>query len=123
VLRLLLDEHISPAVARELVARNPGLVAIAMRAWDGGSHLGDADPAILAAARAEGLTLVTYDQRTIVPLLKAWAEQGTEHGGVLLVDTRTLVPSDIGGLVRALEGLRGMHGQEDWRDRVAFLTS
>ena len=31
-------------------------------------------------------SLVTYDRRTIPPLLKTWAESGLHHGGVVFVD-------------------------------------
>ena len=43
--------------------------------------------------------------RTIPPLLKAWAEEGRPHGGVIFVDEKTISPADIGGLVWALARL------------------
>jgi len=67
------------------------------------------------------LTLVTYDRRTIPPLLKAWAEEGRKHGGVIFVDENTISPADIGGLVRALIQLLKERGRQDWTDRVYFL--
>ena len=57
---------------------------------------------LLKAAAVERLTLVTYDRRTITPLLKVWGEAGLEHGGVVFVDNHTIASSDIGGLVKAL---------------------
>ena len=56
--------------------------------WEAGSFLGQDDAACLQSAFAQRLTLVTYDRRTIPPLLKAWAEEGRHHGGVIFVDSR-----------------------------------
>ena len=68
-----------------------------------------------------GLTLVTYDRRTIPPLLKAWAEEGRKHGGVIFVDEKTISPSDPGGLARSLTTLSRKTAKWDWTDRVCFL--
>jgi hypothetical protein len=65
--------------------------------------------------------LVTYDRRTIPPLLKAWVEEGRTHGGVIFVDEKTISPADIGGLVGALAALVSDAGSWDWKNRVAFL--
>ncbi|MGB2653232.1 MAG: hypothetical protein WAN62_05605, partial [Candidatus Acidiferrum sp.] len=69
----------------------------------------------------QGLTLVTYDRRTIPPLLKTWAEEGRKHGGVIFVDEKTISPADTGGLVRALGELARATARWDWSDRVCFL--
>jgi len=75
----------------------------------------------LQQAAVQGLTLVTYDRRTIPPLLKDWAEEGRSHGGVIFVDEKTISPADPGGLVRALSELAKATGRWDWIDRVSFL--
>jgi len=67
-----------------------------------GDFLGTDDAACLLEAAKQRLTLVTYDRRTIPPLLKLWAEEQRPHGGVIFVDEKTISPADIGGLVRAL---------------------
>ena len=121
MLKLLLDEHISPAVAEGLRRRNRSLVVHWMAEWENGSFLGQEDSACLLEAATEPLTLVTYDRRTIPPLLKAWAEEGRKHGGVIFVDEKTISPADIGGLVRALIQLFKETGRWDWTDRVYFL--
>jgi predicted alpha/beta-fold hydrolase len=125
MLKLLLDEHISPNVAKGLRRRNRSkdrpITVFAMRDWEGGSFLGQDDAACLTEGAAQELTLVTYDVRTIPPLLKNWAEEGRSHGGVIFVDYKTIAPSDIGGLVVALSGLAGEARDWDWADRVCFL--
>jgi hypothetical protein len=121
MLKLLLDEHISPDVADGLRRRNRSLMTCCMAEWEGGDFLGQEDSACMLEAAKQRLTLVTYDRRTIPPLLKIWAEEGREHGGVIFVDEKTISPADIGGLVRALTQLFKETGKWDWTGRVYFL--
>lgn len=121
MLRLLLDEHISPDVARGLRRRNRASVVHAMAEWEAGSFLGQDDAACLREVAAQQLSLVSYDRRTIPPLLKTWAEEGRHHAGVIFVDDRTIAPSDIGGLVLTLTRLAKASQTWDWTDRICFL--
>jgi hypothetical protein len=89
--------------------------------WDGGGFLGQDDAACLRRAAALRWTLVTYDRRTIPPLLKTWAEAGQDHGGVIFIDEKAIPPSDIGGQVRALAALTREAGTWEWTDRIVFL--
>jgi len=121
MLKLLLDEHISPDVAKGLRRRNRILEVSYMVEWEDGYFLGQEDSPCLREAAVQGLTLVTYDRRTIPPLLKTWADEGRTHGGVVFVDEKTISPADIGGLVRALTRLARETGDWDWTNRVCFL--
>src|ERR1700726_3429871 len=121
MLKLLLDEHISTAVADGLRRRNRSLTVLCMATWEQGEFLGQQDAVCLQQAAAQRLTLVTYDRRTIPTLLKVWAEEGRKHGGVIFVDEKTISPADIGGLVRGLFQLFKETGKWDWIDRVYFL--
>jgi hypothetical protein len=121
MLKLLLDEHISPDVADGLRRRNRAIEVHSMVGWEGGYFLGQEDSVCLRQAAIQGLTLVTYDRRTIPPLLKAWAEEERPHGGVVFVDDKTISPADIGGLVRALIRLAKETGNWNWTNRVYFL--
>lgn len=121
MLKLLLDEHISPNVAAGLRRRNPGLVIQSMVEWESGSFLGQEDSVCLEEASVQGLALVTYDRRTIPPLLKRWAEEAHTHAGVIFVDEKTISPADVGGLVKALGVLVKETRTWDWTDRIVFL--
>ena len=121
MLNLLLDEHISPRVAQGLRRINPTAKVPAMTEWEGGGFLGRDDSACMEEAAAQGMTLVTYDRRTIPPLLKIWAEAGKDHGGVVFVDEKTISPADIGALVTALKELAVETAGWDWTNRVCFL--
>jgi predicted nuclease of predicted toxin-antitoxin system len=121
MLRLLLDEHLSPDIATHLRRHLPDLVVYSLQEWEDGAFL-QTDALILRTAHTHGLTLVTYDQRTIRPLLKAWGEQGITHGGVIFLSRRTVASSNIGVIVRALIELWQQYGQDEWTDRVHYLT-
>ena len=123
MLKLLLDEHISPDVAEGLRRRNRRLVVRYIAEWEGGDFLGRDDSACLEQAATQGLTLVTYDRRTIPPLLKTWAEEERNHAGVVFVDEKTISPADIGGLVRALKRLLKETRRWDCSNRIYFLRS
>lgn len=119
--RFLLDEHISAAVARAMVAQVPGIKVVAFKDWHDGRFMGARDQVFLPEAFAEGFTFVTYDQKTIRPLLKDWSEQGVHHEGVVFVDTKTIAPQDFGRLAQALGELWSTHRKVSWTDRVVFL--
>ena len=121
MLKLLLDEHISLDVAHGLRRRNRAIEVRYLVEWEDGRFLGQEDSAFLREAAAQGLTLVTYDRRTIPPLLKTWAEEERTYGSVIFVDEKTISPADIGGLVWALIRLAGETGNWDWTSSVYFL--
>jgi len=121
MLKMLLDEHISPDVATGVRRRNRALAVRAMVEWENGKFLGQDDSTCLREAAAQGLTVVTYDRRTIPPLLKTWAEEGRRHAGVVFVDEKTISPADISGLVRALSALAKEARSWNWADRIGFL--
>lgn len=121
MLKLLLDEHIAPRVASGLRRRHPELVVYGLAEWENGTFLGRDNAACLREAASQRLMLVTYDRRTIPPLLKAWAEEGVAHAGVIFVDDKTILPADIGGLVKRLSQIYLEQGRDDWTNRVCFL--
>jgi hypothetical protein len=119
--RLLLDEHISPRVAAGIHLRDKKIIIHGMVEWESGSFLGQEDAACLREALLQKLTLVTYDRRTIPPLLKNWAEEGRQHGGVIFIDEKTISQADIGGLIQSLDKLVKETRDLDWTDRIYFL--
>ena len=74
MLSFLLDEHVSPDVAVIVRRSRPEIPVVALLDWQEGIWIGESDEAILRAASAHPLTLVTYDQRTFPRLLQSWAE-------------------------------------------------
>jgi hypothetical protein len=122
VIKLLLDEHISPQVARGLRRLFPRLLVFPLAEFENSRLLGCDDATCLQVAAAHQFTFVSYDRRTIPPLLKAWAEEGVSHGGIIFVDEKTIAPSDIGSLVRCLAELVRAKQKDNWTDCVCFLS-
>ncbi|HKR28277.1 MAG TPA: hypothetical protein VJS11_12515 [Acidobacteriaceae bacterium] len=121
MLRLLLDEHLSPRIATGLRRRSASVAVFSMQEWERGAFLGRRDDQLLMEAARQRLTLATYDRRTIPILLKGWREQGRSHGGIIFIDEKTVPLGDVGGLVRALAALFREFGDLDWTDREEYL--
>ena len=121
MLKLLLDEHISPGVAQSMRRRDRNIAVFALADWEQGNFLGQEDSTCLQEAALQKLTLVTHDRRTIPLLLKNWAEEGRQHAGVIFVDEKTISPADIGSLVQSLTQLMKEARDWDWTDRICFL--
>lgn len=123
MLSLLLDQQISPDVAEQVRQKRPEIAILSLYEWRGGAFVGVADPLILQAAVEDHLTLVTYDRKTIPPVLLEWGTTGTSHGGVVFVDNLTIPSNDFGRLVRALIYYWEQEHDGEWTDRIGFLPA
>lgn len=99
------------------------MAIITIHEWRSGAFLGSQDSVFLPQASREGLTFVSYDQKTIRPLLKSWAEAGIDHAGFVFVDEKTIAPHDFGRLVTSLCRLWRSEKRASWENRVMYLVS
>ena len=118
-MRLILDEHISPDIARGL--RDAGIDVIEVSSWQSRTLRSTADDHILTIAAEERRVLVSFDVNTIPPLIGVWSGQGKHHTGVILISRKSFRQNDVGGIVRALRMLIAERTSEDWLDRLEFL--
>jgi hypothetical protein len=112
VVKLLLDEHLSPAIARDLRARGHDVVAVGERADLRALN----DPLLFTAATAERRAIVTLDHRGFRVLAQEASRRGLPGFGVVLVPRRgpSSRVASRGALVAALERLmRQLPGDED----------
>ncbi|HLV81676.1 MAG TPA: DUF5615 family PIN-like protein [Chthonomonadaceae bacterium] len=123
MLAFLLDQQISPQIAVQVQSKRPEIPILSLYSWRGGTFVGIADTQILHAAAEDGRTLVTYDRKTIAPLLKEWGASGLSHGGVVFVDNFTIASNDFGRLVRSLIYFWDQEHTSDWTDRIGFLPA
>lgn len=121
MLRLLLDIHIDPDVARGVAAIAPDCEVFSLRDWQRGEYRAASDATILEAVHREGLTLVTYDVRSVPALLRDWATRGRQHAGAVFIDHKTVAANDVGALARSLAHLFETRGSEDWTNCTTFL--
>jgi hypothetical protein len=122
MLHILTDEQIDPDVAVAARRRTPDLQIIALRDWCEGHFIGASDEDLLREAARRGNTLLSFDLRTIPPLLRDWGERGIDHGGVIFVDHKGFSQNDVGGIAQALCELWELQGKLDWKNRCFFLT-
>jgi predicted nuclease of predicted toxin-antitoxin system len=118
-MKILLDAHISLAVAE--VLRGEGFDAVALSEWNGGVFRTADDEVVLAMAYSEPRVLLTYDLATIPSILTSLMTLDQHHAGVVLADRRTVRPDDVGRLVRALRYLVRHFGEDNWEDQIVFL--
>jgi hypothetical protein len=45
------------------------------------------------------------------------------HAGIICVDEKTILSSDVGSLVRSIIALADEHREDDWNNRIDFLRS
>jgi predicted nuclease of predicted toxin-antitoxin system len=101
VLRFLLDEHLSPEVVSAVQAVNQEISVVSLNHWENSQYRELDDGIVLAKAHEQGLTLVTYDLKTIPPLLVPWGQRGIPHAGVIFGSSNTISTSEIGAIARA----------------------
>ncbi len=121
MLSFLLDEQISPEIAKQIKNKRKEIIIFSIQSWHQGDYLGVGDETILTVAASEQLTLVTYDQRTIPPILSKWGQANINHAGVIFIDYRSIPPNNFGALVRAIIWLFDTQSNLDWQNRVIYL--
>lgn len=119
-MRLLLDEHHDPEVARDLRERGHDVAAVAER----DDLRGRPDAEIFDAAGAEGRAVVTEDVRDFTLLVLRATDLDRHHDGVVFTSA-TRFPRVPGGrqcLADALALMLEMHSAPDaLRDIVIWL--
>lgn len=101
-MRLLLDEHLSPEIARQLRDRSHDVVAVSERP----DLRGRPDRVHFASLPDEQRAIVTRDLADFRPLLAEALRRGEETRGLVCVSQRfSLNREGIGRLVRALDAL------------------
>lgn len=119
-MKLLLDEMLSPVIARELCARGHDVEAVAGHP----DREALSDPEVLALARAERRAVVTNNVRDSRPLhVEAVMPGGTGHYGMIFMPGNyRRTKSDIGRIVAALEvKLAQYQDEEDLADAEDWL--
>lgn len=119
-MKLLLDEMLSPAIARGLTARGHDVQSVA------GHPDREAlpDPEVLALARAERRAVVTNNVRDFRPLhAEAVMPGGAGHYGMVFIPGNyRRTKDDIGRIIEALEAkIKQYPGDNDLADAEDWL--
>lgn len=121
MLSFLLDEQISPEVCKQINSKYPEISIFSIHHWQNGNFLGVSDEVILQAAKLEQLTLITYDQKTIPPILVEWGQANIDHAGIIFIDYRSISPNNFGGLIKAILWLWKTQKNSVWQNRIIYL--
>lgn len=119
-MRLLLDEHFSPEVARQL--RDRGHDAVAVRELVEVRGLSDRD--VLGLATLERRAIVTENVADFVELHRSAVVASASHFGIVFTSPRQFPRTRraIGRIVRALDSLLVAHPSADaLRDQTWWL--
>lgn len=119
-MRLLLDEHYSPEIARQLRQRGHDVVSINERP----ELEGLADGTLFARMARERRAIVTNNVKDFVRLADRAATTGEEHYGVLFTSDRSLPrrKETIGRFLTVLDRLLAETPDEaGYRNRVRWL--
>jgi Domain of unknown function (DUF5615) len=119
--RLLLDEHYSPKIARQLRTRGHDVVAVVERA----DLLGLSDDELFRRMAQERRAIMTNNVKDFVPLASHAAVAADDHYGLLFTSDSSMPrrSDTIGRLVDALDGfLRRYEGEENYRNQVQWLS-
>ena len=119
MLRLVLDSHVPPAVAKA-TRKLAALDVVPLSDWHREVYLHEPDARLLALAWDDQTTVVTYDVNTFPLTVKERLESGLSHAGMIYVSARYR-QNDIGGIARGLARLWRAKKHLDWTNRVEFL--
>ena len=110
-MKLLLDEHYTPEIARELRARGHDVLAVKERP----ELVSRSDRLLFAAMAAEKRAIATEDVGDFRPLVIEVVARGTDHYGLLCISRRRYPRSRqaIGLLVEALDHFMTAHPRVD----------
>ena len=120
-MRLLLDEHYSPEIARQLRTRGHDVVAVAERA----DLVGLGDNELLRRMAQEERAIMTNNVRDFVPLATRAALEAGGHEGLLLTSDRSMPRrlDAIGRFVDVLDKfLRHHEGEDSYRNQIRWLN-
>jgi predicted nuclease of predicted toxin-antitoxin system len=118
--KLLLDEMLTPTIARELTARGHDVIAVASNP----AHEALSDPDVLALARSQQRAVVTNNVRDFRPLhVEAVTAGGPGHYGIIFMPSSyRRTKADTGRIIAALEAkLVEFSGTDDLADAEAWL--
>jgi Domain of unknown function (DUF5615) len=119
--KLLLDEHYSPEIARQLRIQGHDVVAVAERA----DLVGLGDDELLRRMAQERRAIMTNNVKDFMPLASRAAVAADDHYGLLFTSDRSMPRGSdtIGRFVDALDGFLQRHeGEDGYRNQVQWLS-
>jgi len=120
--KLLLDEHYSPEIARQLRTRGHDVVAVAERA----DLVGLSDDELLRRMARERRAIMTNNVKDFMPLASRVTLGADDHYGLLLTSDRSMPrrSGTIGRFVDTLDVFLQCHqGEDSYCNQVRWLSA
>lgn len=118
-MRLALDHHYSPAIARSLRDKGLDVVAAVEVGWEA-----ETDASMLSICAEDQRALLTNNVADFVVLARRWSAGGRSHAGLVFTSDRAFprTQAGIGALVTALGVLlRARPAADAFADRTHWL--
>ncbi|MBI4277518.1 MAG: DUF5615 family PIN-like protein [Armatimonadetes bacterium] len=119
-MRLLLDAHFDPHVAKALRARGHDVISLldlSPETYEAG------DVEVLELAARSRRAVVTRNIRDFVLLHRLWMGRESRHWGVVLIHANTIREGDRGAEIRALVSLLKAHPRDGaLQDELVWLS-
>lgn len=115
-MKVLLDEHLSPLIARVLRDRGFDCASVSER----DDIISASDDVVMEVASAEDRAVVTNNVKDFRPIAAVRSTTGLGHAGLILVPARRTRTRDATGYIAdavaaiMLAHPRGISGQEHW---------
>ncbi|MGH2442356.1 MAG: DUF5615 family PIN-like protein [Chloroflexota bacterium] len=123
-MKLLLDEHFSPAIAKQLRARGFDVLSVA-EAEPGREYSlrQQSDEALLRWCRAERRTLVTEDAGDFMVLHRACVARGETHAGIVFTSPQRYPRNAraVGSIIEALDTFIRSSAEDALISDIAWL--
>lgn len=103
-MKLVLDHHYSPVIARELRSRGHDAVAVIEQGWEA-----EDDASLLDLCNQRGAALLTNNVGDFTMLACEWAAEGRGHSGLIFTADSSL-PRHRGTIWRFIEALDSLLG-------------
>lgn len=112
-MKLLLDEHINPAIARGLLRLKPDLEVVSVAQ----TLAGTPDPELLEWATGNGYLLVSEDRNTLVGFYYERQRAGLHSQGLFMVRRG----AGMGEVIETLGLIVRASAPEDWANQVTYI--
>ena len=118
-MKVALDHHYSPTIARELREHGHDVVAAVEVGWEA-----EDDEPLLALCSKDGRTLLTNNVADFAVIARRWQVEGRAHQGLIFTSDSSLprTRNTIGRYVEAIaELMRANPGDDGFADRIHWL--
>lgn len=119
-MRLVADANLSRHFVEACLRLDPKIPLVHISDWMNGKHRMSHDAVLLSVLHEHGLTLVSFDRRTMAMHAGQLTRAGAGHAGIILF-RRSVGQTDYGKQSRLVIEFWKQAMDWDWSDRIEYL--